>query len=562
MASIYKGDKFMKLMLRIFFVLIFFFGSYINAFAAPFKLGVAGAFEGELSVYGIPAKMAAEIFAAQNTIANESIEIISKNDFCSSQDARSVATAFNTEGIKFILGHTCSNATQEALGIYSSDTMIISATSTMAALTNGDYPNFFRTAQNDTYIAKFISDFTSTILNKENIAIVYNDTTYADKLAYDTRDQIFSSGKGKIKLYRKGEFDTVGNYDYTELIPAIAAVNPDVVICLGADDEFSINVLNRIRLAGVSCDFVADDASKNDSFLNGIGTNTDNVFVISGKDITDAYFAADLISDYKKHFNTEDNPGYGFFQAYSALMALKDAVEKSDSTAFSTVSAALKTEYTNTPIGRIKFSDNGDILSSSIVAYSIYKDRFIEFSDGRLSFEQVKEQTEADCMILSKIEKNRWDAGDDDIIDIKEAITALKVSSGQKTSVIKIGVSPDYPPYANLINGNVVGFDVDIMDAIAQRMGFNYEIVQIQWNKTFPELVNGSIDIEYGGISIYPSRYDLFNYSASYAVENDDYFGFAINKDKTDLRYIINHGLHLIKDDGTYDEIYSRWFGN
>jgi branched-chain amino acid transport system substrate-binding protein len=534
----------------------------MNASAAVFKLGVAGAFEGELSAYGIPARRAAELFAAQNMIANESIEITSKNDFCSSQDARSVATAFNTEGIKFVLGHTCSNATQEALSVYSSDTMILSATSSMPELTNGAYPNFFRTAQNDIYIAKFISDFTSNILKKENIAIVYDDTTYAVKLADDTRDQIFSSGKGKIKLYRKAEFDTGGNYDYTGLIPAIAALNPDVVICIGGGDDFSVNILNRIRLAGIPCDFVADDASKNDSFLNGIGANTDNVFVISGRDITDAYFATDLISYYKNHFNTKDNPGYGFFQAYSALMALKDAVEKSGSTAFSAVSAALKTQYTSTPIGRIKFSENGDILGSSIIAYSVYKGHFIEFSDGRLSFDQVEEQVESNCMILSRIEKSRWDAGGDDIIDIKEAIQALKVSSKQKTSVIKIGVSPDYPPYANLKNGNVVGFDVDIMDAIAQRMGFDYEIVIIQWNNTFPELVKGDIDIEYGGVSIYPSRYDLFNYSASYAIENDDYLGFAINKDKTDLRHIINRGLLLIKNDGTYTEIYNRWFGN
>lgn len=546
----------MKNMLRIIFTLLFLSCSCLTASAESFKIGVAG----DLAEYGIPSEQAAEIFAARNTINGQTIEIVLKNDNCNNDDARTVATEFNSSGIKFIIGHTCSGSTKEALSIYPSDTILISPASSMPELTNGDYPNFFRTIHSDSYMTEFIGKLTLDILDKENIVIVYDDTVYGNALAYGTRDYIFSSSKGKIQLYQEVQLDDSDNYDYTSLISAIAAAKPDIVICLGANNGFNINVLNRIRTAGISCDFVVDDASKSDEFISGIGSNTEGVYVVSGKDITDAYFAVDLITHYKNLYSTDENPGWSFFKTYSALMALKNAVEKSGSTAFNAVSTALKNEYINTPIGRIKFSDQGDVIGSSMVAYNIYNNHFVEFFDGRLSFEQVDEKIAAECMIIAQIEKNKWDVGGDNIIDIKEAITALKITAGQKTSVVKIGVEPYYPPYVNLVNGKVVGFDVDIMDAIALRMGFNYEIIQIPWDNTFPELVNGEIDVEYGGISIVPSRYALFNYSASYAVENDDYLGFAINKDKTDLLYIINRGLLLIKEDGTYDQIYNTWF--
>ena len=40
----------------------------------------------------------------------------------------------------------------------------------------------------------------------------------------------------------------------------------------------------------------------------------------------------------------------------------------------------------------------------------------------------------------------------------------------------------------------------------------------------------------------------------------DDQYGIAVKKDNTQLLNDLNEGLAKIKEDGTYDDIYSKWF--
>jgi len=40
-----------------------------------------------------------------------------------------------------------------------------------------------------------------------------------------------------------------------------------------------------------------------------------------------------------------------------------------------------------------------------------------------------------------------------------------------------------------------------------------------------------------------------------------EYYGFAINKRNTELLKKVNAALAELKANGTYDEIYNKWFG-
>ncbi|MBP5314006.1 MAG: transporter substrate-binding domain-containing protein [Eggerthellaceae bacterium] len=50
------------------------------------------------------------------------------------------------------------------------------------------------------------------------------------------------------------------------------------------------------------------------------------------------------------------------------------------------------------------------------------------------------------------------------------AMCAMAGCAGNKLSVI---TSPDYPPYENLENGKYVGFDIELMEAIAKELGYS-----------------------------------------------------------------------------------------
>jgi ABC-type amino acid transport substrate-binding protein len=51
------------------------------------------------------------------------------------------------------------------------------------------------------------------------------------------------------------------------------------------------------------------------------------------------------------------------------------------------------------------------------------------------------------------------------------------------------------------------------------------------------------------------------NITVSQEIATGEQYGFAFNQDSDDLREAVNDALDEIKDDGTYEEIYEKWFG-
>ncbi len=222
------------------------------------------------------------------------------------------------------------------------------------------------------------------------------------------------------------------------------------------------------------------------------------------------------------------------------------------------------------------------------------------------------------------------------------------------SGVYKIGTNAEYPPF-ELVDesGNIIGFDPDIMTAIADAGGFEFEFINTKWDGIFVALEAGEFDAVISAVTITEERAEIVDFSDSYfnagqmiavrladkdtitspadldgkkvgvqlgttgdmwlsdntkaevvryeeitlafqalangdvdAVFNDgptsaeiiranplmrltlvgdavtdEFYGVAVNKDKTELLAAINQGLAAVKADGTYDEIYDVWFG-
>jgi polar amino acid transport system substrate-binding protein len=41
----------------------------------------------------------------------------------------------------------------------------------------------------------------------------------------------------------------------------------------------------------------------------------------------------------------------------------------------------------------------------------------------------------------------------------------------------------------------------------------------------------------------------------------DEFYGIAVNKERPELLEAINAGLAAVRADGTYDQIWDKWFG-
>jgi polar amino acid transport system substrate-binding protein len=230
----------------------------------------------------------------------------------------------------------------------------------------------------------------------------------------------------------------------------------------------------------------------------------------------------------------------------------------------------------------------------------------------------------------------------------------LSACGGQADlGTVVIGLNAEYPPFENVDeDGNLVGFDVELMTAIAEEAGFEFEWVNTRWDGIFVALASGEFDAVISAATITAERAETVDFSDPYfdagqsitvradntdilgpddlagvkvgvqlgttgdiwltdetdaevvrydentlafqALANGDVdaavadnttaieivkanpemnlkflpdvytkeqYGIAVNKDRADLLAAINEGLAAVRANGTYDEIYNKYFG-
>jgi peptide/nickel transport system substrate-binding protein len=81
----------------------------------------------------------------------------------------------------------------------------------------------------------------------------------------------------------------------------------------------------------------------------------------------------------------------------------------------------------------------------------------------------------------------------------------------------QIGTNAEYPPFESVdASGNVVGFDPDVISAIAERAGFDYEFVNTRWDGIFVALQSGEFDAVISAATITDERAEIVNFSDPY----------------------------------------------
>ncbi len=93
---------------------------------------------------------------------------------------------------------------------------------------------------------------------------------------------------------------------------------------------------------------------------------------------------------------------------------------------------------------------------------------------------------------------------------------ALASSAWAKTYVN--GIDPNYPPFAYVDekSGQPAGFDVDSLNWIAKKMGFEVQHKPMAWDGIIPALLAKQIDMVCSGMSITPERAKMVQFSDPY----------------------------------------------
>jgi len=337
------------------------------------KIGVAGPHSGDLSPYGLPTINAVELVVekvnAAGGVLGRQIELIIEDDTCAPEVAANTAAKLVSDGVVAVIGHICSGATNTAMPIYlESDILAISPSATNPSLR--DFENFFRTIGADDEQAPSQVTYVVDELGLTKIAILHDKGDYGKGLADVALATLEARGIEPLL------FDgiTVGAVDYSAIINRVAAEGAEIVIWGGYHPEAS-KLVDQMRSAGVTVDFIGADGIYGDAIIDLAGQAAEGVYA-SGPSQGTGALAEEYTELHVETYGTE--PGDFFFQAVAATLALVNAIEVAGSTDYDAVTAALRSEMVDSPLGMVGFDANGDAVGTGFSIYQVQGQEYVQ----------------------------------------------------------------------------------------------------------------------------------------------------------------------------------------
>lgn len=85
-----------------------------------------------------------------------------------------------------------------------------------------------------------------------------------------------------------------------------------------------------------------------------------------------------------------------------------------------------------------------------------------------------------------------------------------------KEGVLSVGSCLDYPPFESVEGGDEVGFDVDLAEAIAERLGLTVEWVRADFDTIFTAVASDQFDMVAAASTITDEREEVVDFSDPY----------------------------------------------
>jgi len=82
--------------------------------------------------------------------------------------------------------------------------------------------------------------------------------------------------------------------------------------------------------------------------------------------------------------------------------------------------------------------------------------------------------------------------------------------------VIKVGMSADYPPFESYNNGEIVGFDVDVINKVAEHMGRKVQLQSLSFDNLIGALESKRIDLAISSMTMNEERAKKLDFSDVY----------------------------------------------
>ncbi len=345
--------------------------------ADTIKIGVAGAHSGDLASYGVPSLNAAKIVAAKinasGGVLGRQIELVLGDDQCKPELATNVATKLISDKVSVVMGHICSGATKASLALYNEARIIsMSPSATTPGLTaDGSNPMFLRSIAKDDAQAKLTSAFMINELKVKKVAYLHDNGDYGKGFADMNREALEAAGVQTV-LFEAVTPDAV---DFSPIVRKLRRANADIVV-FGGYQPTASKLLQQMRRDRVKTPVIGPDGLKDVAFIKMAGAAAEGVYCSYPKDTASLPIYQEARQAHLDMFKVE--PGSFYYNAYSAMLALVNAIKVSGGTDTDKLLEALHTKPVETPLGDLVFNKSGDAAGLALSIYVVRNGEFVE----------------------------------------------------------------------------------------------------------------------------------------------------------------------------------------
>lgn len=340
------------------------------------KIGLEAPLTGDFAYEGKGMQKAVQLLVDQANAAGgingQQIELIVEDDKGDPKEAALVADRMVSNKVAAVIGAYNSGATEPISVTYNRANILhITPSSTRVSLTEKGFKQFFRVCFLDDRQGLFAATFMKQVLGNKNIAILHDNSTYAQGLAEETKKYAEQQGLNIVF------YDAINpkDQDFTPVLTKIKSANPESVYFTGYHPEAG-RLLKQAKDVGLQTQWIGGNASNNAEIIQIAGLDAAKGMMFTTEPLPqdlDYPEAKQFLADYKAKYN-EDAASVWWVMAADAFRVVKYAMDQTKSTDTTKLADFLHNSFKNYPgiTGPILgFDDKGDRLGTIHKAYVI-----------------------------------------------------------------------------------------------------------------------------------------------------------------------------------------------
>ncbi|WP_432062556.1 high-affinity branched-chain amino acid ABC transporter substrate-binding protein [Streptomyces sp. S1] len=327
--------------------------------ADTIRIGIAGPKTGPVTQYGdmqfVGARQAVKDINARGGVGGKMLEVKEHDDAADPKQAVAVANKVVNDGVRFLIGHVASSATQPASDVYEDEgVLMITPAATSPEITDRGYRLVFRTIGLDSEQGPVAGDYIADHARPKTVAVLHDKQQYGEGLAASVKRTLERKGV-EVAVF---EGVNAGDKDFSSLVQKLKANGVDFVYWGGCHPELG-KILRQAREDGVKARFMAGEACANDS-LSQIAQDASEGLLVTVPRAFDADPENKAVVEAIKA-DGKDATGPYVFPAYSAVELIAQAVEAAGSEDPERVAKALHEGTFKTRTGTLSFDGKGDL---------------------------------------------------------------------------------------------------------------------------------------------------------------------------------------------------------